>query len=405
MNRFGWLASGALGAGALVAVVGFPMAMSAATLFAVTDLKEGITPVSCGNTATIRQVARDTPKVQGFTAVQVRNATTIVQAGQDKKVPPRGWVIAVATAMQESDLRNLASNSRRWPTVARLSQALPHEGDGNDHDSVGLFQQRADEGEAAEQGRKAWGPVKDLMTPSVSAKKFYAALLKVDGWQTMALTKAAQRVQGSAYPSAYAKHEDKAARLVDAVSGNAAQTPAAAEQVGACAANTDKVASTGWVRPVSARIGDRYHAAARVGHKHEGVDLIAKRGKPIVSVAAGTVIHMECDRQREDGYNCNRDGSPRTRGCGWYLDIRHAGNIITRYCHQLRKPLVGVGDKVKAGQQIGVVGTSGSSSGPHLHFEVHRGCRTSSCTTDPEKFMKDHGAPLGTSDKGGEVVA
>lgn len=389
MNRAGIVVVSGLAGATLAAAVAVPVAFSAASMVGA-ELKPGIALVSCGNPATIQQVSNNTPKVPGWTAVQVRNAATIVKVGQDMKVPPRGWVIAVATAMQESNLKNLASSSNRYPTVKRISQALPHDGAGADHDSVGLFQQRPNEGDGT------WGPVKDLMQPATAARKFYTALLKVSGWQSLPLSKAAQRVQRSAYPNAYAKHEGKAGDLVDRLSGNAAQAPAAAKTAGQCAAHTDQVAASGWVRPVSAPIGDRYHAAARVGHKHEGVDLIADRGTPIKAAAAGTVIWMECDRAKEDGYNCNHDGSPSTRGCGWYVDIRHAGNVITRYCHQLRKPLVKVGDKVTAGQQIGVVGTSGSSSGPHLHFEVHLGCRGSSCTTNPETFMKDHGAPLGT---------
>jgi murein DD-endopeptidase MepM/ murein hydrolase activator NlpD len=48
------------------------------------------------------------------------------------------------------------------------------------------------------------------------------------------------------------------------------------------------------------------------------------------------------------------------RGCGWYTELLHAGNITTRYCHQLERPPVEVGQPVAAGQPIGVVGTSGN---------------------------------------------
>lgn len=381
----------------------------AVTMMGAGDLKAGITPVSCGNPATIQRISTSTPKVPGFSQVQVRNAAAIVKAGQDQQIPPRGWVIAVATAMQESNLRNLASTSSRWTTVARISQAMPHDGTGADHDSVGLFQQRADEGQAAAQGGKAWGPTKDLMTPAVAARKFYTALKQVDGWQSLPLTKAAQRVQRSAYPNAYAKWESDAATLVNRLSGDAANTAATAATVGMCA-KPDQVTASGWVRPVSAPLGDGFHTR---GGEHMGIDLIAKRGTPIKAAAAGTVIHMECDRT-ERGYDCSHDGSSGAwpGGCGWYVDIKHAGGVITRYCHMLRRPLVDVGDKVAAGQQIGVVGSTGHSSGPHLHFEVHlcRGasdntCRGSANASDPVAFMKAHGAPLGTSTTGGEQAA
>ena len=105
---------------------------------------------------------------------------------------------------------------------------------------------------------------------------------------------------------------------------------------------------------------------------HRGVDLIAGRGTPILAASAGTVARVVCDKSTSDAVgSCDVDGSPSVPGCGWFLEIRHAGDITTRYCHQLRRPLVDAGQTVVAGQQIGVVGTSGHSSGPHLHFEVH----------------------------------
>jgi murein DD-endopeptidase MepM/ murein hydrolase activator NlpD len=202
---------------------------------------------------------------------------------------------------------------------------------------------------------------------------------------------AAQTVQRSAYPNAYAKHETKAARLVDAITDGAAQTSVTAVAAGACA-KPDEVTSAGWVRPVTAPVWSGFRTAQRPDH--DGVDLGASRGTPIKAVSAGTVIHLECDKS-EIGYNCNRDGSPDTPGCGWYLDIRHAGGYISRYCHLLRKPEVKVGAQVAAGQRIGVVGNSGHSSGPHLHFEIMRGGRGAQYATDPVKFMRDRGAPLG----------
>jgi len=320
----------------------------------------------CGTAANIPTVKRDTPKVAGFNARQIENAATIVKVGQDLEVPPRGWIIAVATAMQESSLDNLG-----------------HLGEDNDHDSLGLFQQRPSQG---------WGTPEQVRDPVYASKKFYQALLKVPDWQTMPLTRAAQTVQRSAYPDAYAKHEPKATEIVDKITGGASKTAVTAQVAGRCA-KPDEVTSGGWVRPVDAPVGSGYRTAERPDH--QGVDLSTRRGVPVRAAAAGTVIHMECDKA-EIGYNCDRDGSPSTPGCGWYLDIRHSGNWVTRYCHLLRKPLVGTGDKVTAGQQIGLLGTSGHSSGPHLHFEVHKnGGRTKATAINPVKFMADRGAPLG----------
>lgn len=115
------------------------------------------------------------------------NAAVIVRVGQELGVPQYGIVIALATAMQESSLRNLS-----W----------------GDRDSVGLFQQRPSSG---------WGTAADLQVPSHAARLFYdgrpgytRGLLDIPGWQNMTLTRAAQAVQISGHPDAYAKWETSA---------------------------------------------------------------------------------------------------------------------------------------------------------------------------------------------------
>jgi hypothetical protein len=145
--------------------------------------------------------ANPTP-VAGLDQIQMNNALKIVQAGQAMGLPKRAFVIAVATSLQESQLRNLAST--RIPESYNYNA----EGDGSDHDSVGLFQQRASTG---------WGAVSQLMDPSYAATAFYSALVRVPGWDTLPLTVAAQRVQVSAYPNHYAKHEARAQQIVDAL--------------------------------------------------------------------------------------------------------------------------------------------------------------------------------------------
>jgi hypothetical protein len=111
-------------------------------------------------------------------------------------------VVAIATAMQESDLYNRASGA------VPASQRYPHQGVSTDADSVGLFQQRPSQG---------WGSVAQLMDPATSAGLFYRALTSIRGWQSMSVTGAAQAVQRSAYPDAYAKHQAQAERVVSAL--------------------------------------------------------------------------------------------------------------------------------------------------------------------------------------------
>jgi len=116
-----------------------------------------------------------------------------------------------------------------------------------------------------------------------------------------------------------------------------------------------------------------------------------------VAASAGTVTVVTCQAIAPDGsdYGCDRDGSPTIKGCGWYLEIQHGAGIVTRYCHMLTRPAVAEGQPVVAGQVIGVVGSSGHSSGPHLHYEVHEGAHSSATATDPVPFMAARCAPLG----------
>lgn len=135
---------------------------------------------------------------------QAGNARAIVAAGQGAGVPERGLVIAIATAIQESQLVNL---------------------DGGDRDSVRLFQQRPSMG---------WGTPEQLADIEFQSLAFFGGptsphwnadlgraeppgLLDVPGWESMSLTQAAQAVQRSGFPDAYAKHETRARTIVTAI--------------------------------------------------------------------------------------------------------------------------------------------------------------------------------------------
>jgi hypothetical protein len=124
---------------------------------------------------------------------QLRNARAIVQTGQKLGLQPRAWVIAVSTALQESKLTNLGNL-----------------GANNDHDSLGLFQQRPASG---------WGSPAQINNPTYAATAFYTALEHVAGWQGMSVTDAAQAVQVSAYPDAYAQWEQQAGDIISGLYG------------------------------------------------------------------------------------------------------------------------------------------------------------------------------------------
>ncbi|MDO9495862.1 MAG: hypothetical protein Q7J48_09185 [Nocardioides sp.] len=121
---------------------------------------------------------------------QAENAALITAISVRRGLPARAASIALATAYQESDLYNI---------------------DYGDRDSVGLFQQRPSQG---------WGTVEEILDPVYSTNAFYDELVDVDGYEALEITVAAQEVQRSAYPGAYADHETDARALASALTGN-----------------------------------------------------------------------------------------------------------------------------------------------------------------------------------------
>ncbi|QNE75123.1 hypothetical protein F0344_11345 [Streptomyces finlayi] len=125
---------------------------------------------------------------------QASNAAVISAVGTTRGMPERAVTIALATALQESTLRNIRHGDR---------------------DSLGLFQQRPSQG---------WGTPEQIMDPVYASGKFYDHLAEVPGYSRLPLTVAAQRVQRSGFPQAYAKHEPDAALLAAALTGRAPTT-------------------------------------------------------------------------------------------------------------------------------------------------------------------------------------
>lgn len=151
--------------------------------------------------------------------------------------------------------------------------------------------------------------------------------------------------------------------------------------------------SVGWTHPLP---GFAVQGGFRTPQRptHRGVDLMSFRGTPVRSAARGTVLEIICDIQ--PGASCDVPGNPSTRGCGWYVKVGHPGRVATLYCHLLRRPELRVGQEVRAGEVIGLIGSSGRSSYPHLHFEVHVNAPPTSneAAVDPLWFMASVGAPM-----------
>jgi murein DD-endopeptidase MepM/ murein hydrolase activator NlpD len=127
---------------------------------------------------------------------------------------------------------------------------------------------------------------------------------------------------------------------------------------------------------------------------HQGIDIMAFRGTPVHAAGDGVVLEVVCDSPT--GASCDLPGTPTTRGCGWFVKLGHPGGVATLYCHLLRRPTVRPGQRVLAGDVIGLVGTSGRTSFPHLHFEVHTNAPPTHPwnAVDPMAFMASVGAPL-----------
>lgn len=257
---------------------------------------------------------------------QIDNAAIIIATGKADGLPRRAWVIAVATARQESSLRVLNYGDEAGP------------------DSRGLFQQR-----------DSWGPLEERMDPVSSSRLFYRELKKVRGWESMRLTDAAQAVQISGEPEAYQKHESQAEVLVS--------------RAGECAES-----STAWRSPVS-----RYRLSGRFGEGgphwkrgHTGLDFAAAQGLSVRSVSGGTVTAV----MWSDSY-------------GNLVKVRSDRQTELWYAHLLRTEVT-AGQHVTAGTPLGAVGSTGNSTGPHLHLEV----RVNGKPTDPAKQLARHGVSL-----------
>lgn len=188
----------------LAVVVG----LTTAAVLVVTTVVDGFysgAQTQASSTACISAATTQQPSGQ-WSAQQVTNADTIIRVGVADHVPRYGEIIAVATSMQEATLNNL---------------------DHGDQDSLGLFQQRTSQG---------WGSPAQLMDPVYASNQFYKALQQVPGWQSMPLTVAAQAVQHSGVPGAYAQWQQAATTLVSHAAGATLTAAGPVPGAGACAA-------------------------------------------------------------------------------------------------------------------------------------------------------------------------
>ena len=174
MKSRAWVALVGVAALGIVAAVGYAVLRGTDSLFPASE--------EC-------EVQVDGHRVE-LTVEQAENAALITAISIRRGMPARAASIALATAYQESDLTNLETGDR---------------------DSLGLFQQRPSQG---------WGTPEQILDPVYATNAFYDALANVDGYESLEITVAAQEVQRSAFPGAYADHEVDARALASALTGN-----------------------------------------------------------------------------------------------------------------------------------------------------------------------------------------
>lgn len=295
--------------------------------------------------------------IDGKGAERDQNVGTIVALVKAQRLPDRAAVIALATAIQESRLVNLP---------------------GGDRDSAGLFQQRPSQG---------WGTLAQVTDPVYATTKFLDALQRVTGWPLMPLTQAAQAVQRSGFPDAYAQHEELATQLLIAARDTGSADPTAPPSGASpppVITNADcpagqPVISGHWANPLkpapytlTSSFGD-YRPNLPIAKLHKGQDMAAPIGTPVLSVCDGVVVTAGWDRYG--------GGNQTTIDCG--------GGIIIKLMHQ-SAITTSAGASVTAGTQIGAVGSTGNSTGPHLHLQVE----VDGVAINPVPFMTQHQVPL-----------
>jgi murein DD-endopeptidase MepM/ murein hydrolase activator NlpD len=309
--------------------------------------------------------------------VQLGHAATIIATGSTTEGVGRdGVLVAMMAALTESKLRMLA-NPGAYPD----STTYPHDGTGQDHDSLGLFQMRPAAG---------WGTVAQLMDPAYQAAAFFGGptgpnhgsprgLLDIPGWQQLSKGAAAQAVEVSAFPDRYAQYEPVARAILDKLTASAtAGVPVQADGPAVSSRVVFPLPTGTWIRTSGFGMRD----LGDTGHYklHAGVDYAAPVGTPVLALADGVVASVET--------------SP-TGGNMIVLDHTIAGpngtqRVGSAYLHLMDgSTTVSDGDVVTAGTQIAQVGTTGRSTGPHLHLEIRPG-GPNARATDPEPWLAAH---------------
>jgi hypothetical protein len=217
-----------------------------------------------------------------ITPEQAQNAAIISAVALRKSLPDHAVTVALAAALQESKLLN-----------------LPY----GDQDSVGLFQQRPSQG---------WGTATQILDPNYATSAFYDHLVSIDGWQAMPVTEAAQLVQRSAAPSAYAFWEAKARALARALTG---EIPAGL---------TCHLAGYGGPVPPSGELAAA--AAQEMGSNVVGVPVSTKIGWRVATWAVAHAYNYHLGSVAFAGWRWTSGSGAWQQGAG---SVRNTSSVVT----------------------------------------------------------------------------
>ncbi|WP_043567966.1 M23 family metallopeptidase [Acaricomes phytoseiuli] len=293
---------------------------------------------------------------------QLSNAALIAAAAQVMGLPAAGQVLGIQCALGESGLRVLDRGDAAGP------------------DSRGLFQQR---------GNGAWGSLADRMDPTISATNFFKALQKVDGWEAMEPSWAINRVQRNSDRNHYTRFRASAQRVFEAVTGGGA---------GLCVAGGGQVVGDPkgqWVFPLdspsavmTSPYGWRGTLAGTAdinGGFHYGVDLSAAGAPQVLAPTDMRITRAQPASQDVWGAGENVAGTSLDGQYSFGLFHMVAGSCKVR-----------VGDVVAAGTPLGLMGSTGNVSGPHVHVEIYSPARDNpvpaSGAVDPVPILRKAGA-------------
>lgn len=343
-----------------------------------------------------------TTDVGSYTKKQLTNAAIIINEAKKSEVNQQGAIIGLMTAIQESSLTVLANDGAwdypegtrimtraQWEEARKVvmkSLDLPHEGVGHAWDALGILQQRPSAG---------WGTVEQIINPSYAADTFFKRLKKVPDWQSLSYEMAAEKVQISGLPDNYAQRRPDAELLYAALQGATVEVTEGEEPHAECKDGGDTrnpdsqnpydgpTSESGWVFPVETVSKIQYNYGQNRGkYPHAGEDFSSPKDTAIYAAADGQVIRASCTELVTGRSPCQ-------------IQIDHGKidgkRVSTLYVHMFENGVLAkAGQEVKAGDQIGKIGTNGNSTGYHLHFEVWLNKEL----TNPVTFLKANGVKI-----------